>query len=70
MEDKLEKQRLDGYEQEELFTLEFVMPEEAICINRNKNHGPKDQLMIEREARVLECLIAEGYFGEEAIARS
>lgn len=70
VEDKLEKQRLDGYEQEELFTLEFVMPEEAICINRNENHGLKDQLMIEREARVLECLIEEGYFWGGAIARS
>lgn len=60
-EDKIEKQKLDDYEREEQFTFEFVDPEEAIYINRNRNHGPKDQLMLEREARVLECLLDEGY---------
>ena len=55
-------QKLDDYESEERFTLEYVKPETAIDTNRYKDHGPKDQLMLEREARVLECLIKEGLF--------
>lgn len=53
---------LDDYEADEKFTLEFVEPNRAININRNDEHGPKDKNMIEREARVLEMLIKEGYF--------
>lgn len=59
-ESELRSQRLDDYEEEEHFTLEFVEPETAISVNRNKDHGPKDQQMLEREARVLEILLAEG----------
>ena len=55
-------QRLDDYEADEHFTLEFIDPTLAIKINREKDHGPKDQVMLEREARVLEFLISEGYF--------
>ena len=55
-------QKLDDYESDERFTLEYVKPETAIDTNRYKDHGPKDQLMLEREARVLECLIKEGLF--------
>lgn len=59
-------QRLDDYEAEERFTLEYVTPEQAIAVNRTHDHGPKDQQMLEREARVLELLRAEGYFdGDE-----
>ena len=54
-------QKLDDYEDFEKFTLELVDPRIAIDINRNKNHGPKDQTMLEREAMVLELLIEEGY---------
>lgn len=53
-------QELDDYEADERFTLEYVRPETAIRANRAKNHGPKDSLMIEREARVLELLMSEG----------
>lgn len=55
-------QKLDDYEAEEHFTLEYIRPEDAIETNRNIDHGPKDQHMIEREAKVLEILLAEGYF--------
>ena len=55
-------QHLDNYEQEEKFTLEYVKPEDAIIINRFFDHGPKNKMMLEREARVLELLIQEGYF--------
>ena len=56
------KQKLDDYEAEEQFTLKFVAPEEAIRTNRADTHGPKDRRSLEREAKVLELLIAEGYF--------
>lgn len=56
-------QKLDDYERDEHFTLEWVKPEHAIAVNRNRDHGPHSQMMLEREARVLECLIQEGYFG-------
>jgi 8-oxo-dGTP pyrophosphatase MutT (NUDIX family) len=55
-------QNLDDYEDYEKFTLEFVDPIAAIKANRNENHGPKDLVELEREAKVLEQLIKEGYF--------
>lgn len=53
-------QHLDDYEAEERFTLEFVDPNDAIHINRCIDHGPKDPIMLEREAKVLEVLMDEG----------
>lgn len=61
-EEHLCKQKLDRYEADERFALEFVDPAYAIGVNRTREHGPKSQQMIEREARVLETLISEGYF--------
>ena len=54
------QQQLDDYEEEERFTLEYVDPRLAIAVNRSHDHGPKDSQMLEREARVLEILLAEG----------
>lgn len=54
-------QKLDDYEAEEQFTLEFVDPNHAIRVNRYADHGATDQIMLEREARVLELLMKEGY---------
>jgi 8-oxo-dGTP pyrophosphatase MutT (NUDIX family) len=56
-------QKLDAYEARERFTLEFVEPEKAMAVNRAKGHGPKDPVMLEREARVLEMLKNEGLLG-------
>lgn len=56
-------QELDDYEAEEGYTPEWVAPETAIAANRRPDHGPTSSVMIEREARVLEMLRAEGYFG-------
>ena len=56
-------QKLDDYESDEKFTLEYVKPEVAINTNRLNDHGPKDSVMLEREAKVLEMLISEGFFG-------
>lgn len=62
VEETVSSQKLDPYEAEEAFTLEYVQPDYAISINRNRNHGPKQWTMIEREAKVLELLKQEGYF--------
>ena len=63
-EEKPLSQDLDDYEAEERFTLEFVDPRRAITVNRDHPHGPKNQNMLEREAKVLELLLKEGYFKE------
>jgi len=59
-EDCVVAQNLDEYEFAETFTLEFVNPETAIRKNRNVTQTPYNQAMFEREARVLEQLMAEG----------
>lgn len=50
------EQKLDDYEAEEGFTLEFVTPEEAIRENQSNRCGEWDQAMIERETGILEGL--------------
>lgn len=62
VEDELKEQILDGYEKEEGFTLQYVAPRQVIEVNRTHPHGPKSFTMLERECKVLEILIAEGYF--------
>lgn len=62
VEETVRSQKLDDYEAAEHFTLEYVQPDKAIFVNRNAPHGPTDQIMLERDARVLELLKAEGYF--------
>lgn len=57
--DKIGLQQLDDYELDEHFTLEWIDAMQGITTNREQNHGPKDQIMIEREAKVLEILISE-----------
>ena len=55
-------QKLDDYEAEETYTLEYVEPAAAIRTNRQVAQSPYNPMMFEREARVLELLIAEGMF--------
>lgn len=62
--DAMEMQNLDDYEAEERFTLEYIDPQTGIETNRRAGHGPKDSVMLEREARVLEMLMTEGFFRE------
>lgn len=40
--------------------MEYVEPQVAISKNRSDSHGPYDPVMFEREARVIELLMAEG----------
>ena len=60
--DEIGFQELDDYEAKAAYTLEYVEPDVAIRKNRHVMQSPFDQLMLEREARVLELLIAEGLF--------
>ncbi len=53
-------QELDDYEAEERCTPEFVEARAAIEKNRSVGESPYNGMMFEREARVLELLIAEG----------
>ena len=62
VEESMRSQSLDDYEADEMFTLEYVEPDKAIFVNRNVYHGSIDQIMLEREARVLALLKEEGYF--------
>lgn len=54
------QQNLDDYEREERYTLEWVLPNEAIEVNRLRPHAAQSRTMIEREALVLEMLMREG----------
>lgn len=60
--DEAVSQELDDYEAKESYTLEYVEPDVAIRKNRHIAQSPHNQMMFEREARVLELLIAEGLF--------
>ncbi len=60
VKENLKPQHLDKYEAEEGFTLEFVEPQLAIKVNRETILDDFRQVMLEREALVLELLIQEG----------
>lgn len=62
MKEDLEQQNLDKYEADEGFTLEFLEPQVEINVNRETMLDDFSQVMLEREALVLELLIQEGYF--------
>ena len=54
-------QKLDNYEARESYTLGYVTPDVAITKNRAVKESPYNKTMFEREARVLEMLIEEGF---------
>lgn len=58
-EDSAISQKLDDYELDEGFELQYVYPEHAILVNRMHSHDIYDLMLIERESKVLECLIKE-----------
>ncbi len=60
-QDETVSQDLDSYESGEGYRLEFMDPQSAIQKNRNVKSSPYNGLMFEREARILEMLIAEKY---------
>lgn len=65
VEGEVVAQHLYSYELEEDYVLEYVDPQIVITKNRNVLKGQYSQTMLEREARVVEMLISEGYFGKQ-----
>lgn len=61
-EEDIKQQNLDEYEADEGFALKFLKPQLAIDRNRKNIADDFNQVMLEREARVLELLVQEGYF--------
>lgn len=62
VKEHIEQQNLDKYEADEGVTLQFMNPQLAIDTNRKNVLDDFNQIMLEREAQVLELLIQEGYF--------
>ncbi len=62
VKDEITAQKLDDYEKDERFTLEYVTPQQIIDTNRRCVSQEADQIMIAREIRMLEILQEEGYF--------
>ena len=60
VKDVMVPQQLDDYEAQESYRLEYVEPLVAMNKNYNVMNSPYNQMMFEREARVLENLIADG----------
>lgn len=58
--DQLTSQDLDNYEAQESYRLEYVEPLVAINKNYSVKNSPYNKMMFEREALVLENLIADG----------
>lgn len=54
-------QCLDNYEAREHYTLEFVDPQIVLQKNRTVADSPYNPAMFEREARVIELLLEEGF---------
>ena len=58
--DEMTSQKLDDYEAQESYQLEFVEPELAVEKNSSAKNSPYNSMMLEREVRVLETLVSEG----------
>ncbi len=54
--------KLEDYEQEAEFVLEYVTPEKAIAVNRATAGSHKYRNMLLREAQVLKKMLEEGFF--------
>lgn len=61
VEDNVHEQKLDDYEKEEKFTLEYVSPKQVIDANNACASKEADQIMLERECKVIGILAQEGY---------
>ena len=60
VEDNVHEQKLDDYEKEEKFTLEYVSPKQVIDANKACASKEADQIMLERECKVIGILAQEG----------
>ena len=57
----MHEQKLDDYEKDEKFTLEYVYPSQVIETNHACKFVEADQIMLGRECKVLNILADEGY---------
>ncbi len=66
VKDSIIKQELDEYEDFEEFTLKWANPNDVIDANLNHDHMEKSsnraKHMMEREAKVVQILVNEGFF--------
>ena len=60
--DRIQRQNLDGYEADEKFTLEFVDAKKIIGTNAACANPKVDKIILQRENRVTEMLVEEGFF--------
>lgn len=65
VEEEIVEQDLDSYEAEESYRLVFVTAQEVLARNFSVEATPYDQSMFEREARVVDCLVREGFIIKE-----
>ena len=61
VEENVHEKKLDDYEKEEKFTLEYVSPKQVIDANKACASKEADQIMLERECKVIGILAQEGY---------
>ena len=61
VEDNIKQQNLDEYEAEEGFVLEYVTPQLVADKNRKSTVDKFSMEMLERDVKVLEILVQEGY---------
>ena len=59
--EEIHEQKLDDYEKEEKFTLEYVSPQQIIDTNKACKDIEADQIMLYRECRMIEILLSENY---------
>ena len=59
--DRIQRQNLDGYEADEKFTLEFADAKRIIGTNAGCTNPKVDKIILQRENRVTEILVEEGF---------
>lgn len=60
VEDVMQEQKLDDYEKDERFTLEYVTPDQVIATNHACSYKDADLIMLQRENRIIQILMQEG----------
>lgn len=61
VEEKVRVQKLDDYEKDEKFTLEYVTARQVLCTNKACDCAEADKIMIKRENRIIDILVREGF---------
>lgn len=59
-DETIKNQKLDDYEEDERFTLEYITPEQAVNTNNACINTDINKVMLQRENKVIEILLQEG----------